>query len=35
MDSRILEILQYTLKPGSGAEFHQIMQEISIPLHAR
>ncbi|CQJ58115.1 NIPSNAP [Yersinia intermedia] len=35
MDSRILEILQYTLKPGSGAEFHRIMQEISIPLHAR
>lgn len=35
MDSRILEILQYTLKPGSGVEFHRIMQEISIPLHAR
>ncbi|ATM94363.1 NIPSNAP [Yersinia frederiksenii] len=35
MDCRVLEILQYTLKPGSGAEFHQIMREISIPLHAR
>ncbi|WP_145576454.1 NIPSNAP family protein [Yersinia alsatica] len=35
MDYRVLEILQYTLKPGSGAEFHRIMREISIPLHAR
>lgn len=35
MDYRVLEILQYTLKSGSGAEFHRIMREISIPLHAR
>ena len=30
---RIVEILQYTLRKGSGAAFHAIMQEISIPLH--
>ena len=30
---RIGEILQYTLRKGSGAAFHAIMQEISVPLH--
>ncbi|EPV8384675.1 NIPSNAP family protein [Enterobacter cloacae] len=28
-----VEILQYTLRKGSGAAFHAIMQEISVPLH--
>ncbi|MHC9328894.1 NIPSNAP family protein [Klebsiella variicola] len=32
---KILEILQYTLRKGSGATFHAIMQEISVPLHQR
>lgn len=30
---RIIEILLYTMKPGTGAEFHRIMKEISVPLH--
>ena len=30
---RIVEILQYTLRKGSGAAFNAIMQEISVPLH--
>ncbi|VDZ86537.1 NIPSNAP family protein [Kluyvera intermedia] len=30
---RIVEKLQYTLRKGSGAAFHAIMQEISVPLH--
>lgn len=30
-----VEILQYTLRKGSGATFHTIMQEISVPLHRR
>ncbi|ELD3252381.1 MULTISPECIES: NIPSNAP family protein [Enterobacter cloacae complex] len=30
---RTVEILQYTLRKGSGAAFHAIMQEISVPLH--
>ena len=32
---RTVEILQYTLRKGSGAAFHAIMQEISVPLHRR
>ena len=32
---RTVEILQYTLRKGSGATFHAIMQEISVPLHQR
>ena len=32
---RTVEILQYTLRKGSGAAFHAIMQEISVPLHQR
>lgn len=35
MKGRIVEILQYTLKKGSGEEFHQIMREVSAPLHTR
>ncbi|MGG6194017.1 NIPSNAP family protein [Pantoea allii] len=30
---RIVEILQYSLKPGTGQKFHQVMVEISVPLH--
>ncbi|MFL4214381.1 NIPSNAP family protein [Enterobacter mori] len=30
-----VEILQYTLRKGSGAAFHTIMREISVPLHRR
>lgn len=31
--TRIIEILMYTLEPGSGLDFHQIMQKVSVPLH--
>ncbi|WP_434703034.1 NIPSNAP family protein [Pseudomonas sp. Z1-12] len=31
--TRIIEILMYTLKPGSGLDFHQVMQNVSVPLH--
>lgn len=30
---RTVEILEYTLRKGTGAAFHAIMQEISVPLH--
>lgn len=30
---KTVEILLYTLKPGTGYEFQQIMQEVSVPLH--
>lgn len=33
--TRIVEFLMYTLKPGSGLDFHQVMQETSIPLHLK
>lgn len=29
---RTVEILLYTLKPGTGAEFDRIMRETSVPL---
>lgn len=32
---RTVEILQYTLRKGSGAAFHATMQEISVLLHRR
>lgn len=32
---KTVEILQYTLHKGTGAAFHAIMQEISVPLHQR
>jgi hypothetical protein len=32
---RTVEILQYTLRKGTGTAFHTIMQEISVPLHQR
>ncbi len=35
MKDRIVEILQYTLKKDSGEEFHQIMYEVSVPLHTQ
>lgn len=35
MKDQIVEILQYNLKKGYGAVFHQIMCEISVPLHSR
>jgi hypothetical protein len=28
-----IEVLQYTLKPGTGAAFHTLMETQSIPLH--
>lgn len=28
-----IELLQYTLKPGTGAAFHGIMKNQSVPLH--
>ena len=30
---KTIEILQYTLRKGTGAAFHAIMQEISVPLY--
>lgn len=30
---RTVEILQYTLRKGTGTAFHNIMREISVPLH--
>jgi hypothetical protein len=33
--TRTVEILTYTLKPGSGLDFHRIMQEASVPLHLK
>lgn len=30
---RIVELLQYTLEPGTGQEFHLVMVEISAHLH--
>ncbi|MDX8000131.1 NIPSNAP family protein [Xenorhabdus sp. Reich] len=35
MDKKIIEILQYELKAGTGEEFHSIMMEISVPLHKK
>ncbi|MEA9390167.1 NIPSNAP family protein [Acerihabitans sp. TG2] len=32
---KIVEILHYTLKKGTGDEFHHIMREVSVPLHRR
>lgn len=29
----VIEILQYTLKPGTGDAFHAVMKNQSIPLH--
>ncbi|MEN0584591.1 MULTISPECIES: hypothetical protein [unclassified Kosakonia] len=30
---KAVEFLLYTLKPGTGKEFHRIMTEESAPLH--
>ncbi|MDI9220274.1 NIPSNAP family protein [Pantoea sp. EA-12] len=35
MAAKIVEILQYRLKPTTGKDFHKIMREISIPLHVQ
>ena len=32
---KTVEILQYILRKGTGATFHAIMQDISVPLHQR
>jgi hypothetical protein len=31
--TKAVEILLYTLQPGTGDEFHTIMQTVSVPLH--
>jgi hypothetical protein len=31
--NKVVEILLYTLKSGTGSEFHKIMNEVSVPLH--
>ncbi|WP_237391427.1 NIPSNAP family protein [Dryocola clanedunensis] len=31
----IIDVFQYRLKPGSGAAFHTLMTEQSVPLHQR
>jgi len=30
---KAVEILLYTLRPGTGDEFHATMQAVSVPLH--
>lgn len=30
---RVVEIILYQLKPGAGRSFHQIMENVSVPLH--
>ncbi len=32
---KTVEILQYRLHEGTGAAFHTLMQEVSVPLHRR
>jgi hypothetical protein len=32
---RIVEIRSYNLKPGSGAEFHRLVTEQSVPMLRR
>lgn len=31
---RVVEIRTYKLKPGTGAEFHRLVGQQSVPLHA-
>lgn len=31
--TQIIEILLYKLKPGTGEEFFEVMQNVSVPLH--
>jgi len=33
--NKTVEILQYTLRKGTGEVFHSIMRDISVPLHRR
>ncbi|MDT3250558.1 NIPSNAP family protein [Serratia sp. root2] len=35
MENKTLEILTYTLKKGTGRDFHKIMTETSVPLHLK
>ncbi|PIO97349.1 NIPSNAP family protein [Pleomorphomonas carboxyditropha] len=32
---QLIEILLYKLKPGTGGDFFEIMQNVSVPLHRR
>lgn len=32
--ARLIEIRSYVLKPGTGAEFHRLVRDESVPLHA-
>ncbi|MDK1226260.1 NIPSNAP family protein [Cronobacter turicensis] len=32
---KTVEILQYTLRKGTGRAFHTLMQDSSVPLHQR
>jgi len=33
MDNNVVEIFQYTLCTATGTEFHNVMRNISAPLH--
>ncbi|AYU93360.1 MULTISPECIES: NIPSNAP family protein [Serratia] len=33
--STVIEILQYTLKLGTGVAFHDVMKNQSVPLHRK
>jgi|SRR5476649_2606710 len=33
--NKTVEILQYTLRKGTGVAFHSIMHDLSVPLHRR
>ena len=35
MENKTVEILTYTLKKGTGHDFHKIMTETSVPLHRK
>lgn len=35
MENKTVEILTYTLKKGTGRDFHKIMTETSVPLHRK
>lgn len=31
--NRVMEIILYQLRPGTGCKFHQVMSDVSVPLH--
>ncbi|MDD9340573.1 MAG: NIPSNAP family protein [Providencia heimbachae] len=33
MKNKVIEILQYNLKEGTGKKFHKVMRDVSVPLH--